>query len=221
MKKLLLLFALLPMGLMGQTDTSLYCVGELAHYKPAHMITIVGHGTARLNLDFAGDSMVVSGDMKLTEGAKLFIDYCQDYLETRIDSLETELKKCKTKPESIIYKGQIDSADFYVPTISGRLYYANSGSWNYSIQESTDHPTRVQTDTVAVWIDCADTTARINYNVTMRGYEIRKSTGYYWGIIDKIGSEAAIPIWEPIGYLDSFKRPLTGFLVWETKLIKQ
>jgi len=88
-----------------------------------------------------------------------------------------------------------------------------------------DHPTRTQIDTVAVWIDCADTTARINYNVTMRGYEIRKVTGHYWGspepnedgtVYDII---VEYPIWTTIGCLDSFKRPLTGYLVWKTKEI--
>jgi hypothetical protein len=90
-----------------------------------------------------------------------------------------------------------------------------------------DPPTKPQVDTVAVWLDCADTTARINYNVTMRGFEIKKVTGHYWGSPEpnEDGTVYAIaveyPIWETIGYLNSFKKPLIGYLVWKTKEIEK
>lgn len=61
--------------------------------EPAHRITISGDGKTRLNIDFKGDSMVVTGDMKLTDGARRFIDYCRQYFKTKIDSLEIELQK--------------------------------------------------------------------------------------------------------------------------------
>lgn len=63
------------------------------NFEPAHRIVIAGRGKERLNIDFKGDSMVVTGDMKLTEGARKFIDYCRQYFKTKIDSLEMELKK--------------------------------------------------------------------------------------------------------------------------------
>jgi hypothetical protein len=171
MKTLLLFLALLPIGLMGQTDTNLYSSDKLgfATTIPMHMITIAGE-KKQLHLDFKGDSLVVTGDMTLTEGGKLFIEYCDDYLKTKIDSLEVELEKCRAKPE-------IDKA---------------------------------KTDTVAVWIDCSDTTGRnIAYNVSIKGYDIRKTNT---DVCTWIYPDNKIHV----GYLDSFKRPLTGYLVWET-----
>jgi hypothetical protein len=110
-----------------------------------------------------------------------------------------------------------------------KTLYTSSGSWNMSMAQIKDpsiHEEPSKTDTVAVWIDCADTTGRrIAYNVSVNGYIIKKVTGHYWGSPEPNadGTVYAIaveyPIWEIIGYLDSFKRPLTGYLVWKTKEI--
>jgi len=67
---------------------------KIAEILPTSKIIISGKNTS-LHLDFKGDSLVVSGDMALTEGAQKFIDFCRQYTKTKIDSLETELGKCK------------------------------------------------------------------------------------------------------------------------------
>jgi hypothetical protein len=67
---------------------------KIAEILPTSLITISGKNTS-LHLDFKGDSLVVSGDMSLTEGAQKFVDFCRLYMKTKMDSLETELEKCK------------------------------------------------------------------------------------------------------------------------------
>ncbi|MBU0846941.1 hypothetical protein KKH23_07085 [Patescibacteria group bacterium] len=52
-----------------------------------------------LILTFKYDSLIASGDMALDEAAKMFIEYCRQYIYTKIDSLEMELKKCKDEIE--------------------------------------------------------------------------------------------------------------------------
>jgi hypothetical protein len=72
-------------------------------------------------------------------------------------------------------------------------------------------------DTVAVWIEYADTTKPISYNMTVRGYEVRVQTG---GYIQDSGIDVinywSHPMWSTVAYLDKFKKPLP-FLVWMSK----
>lgn len=48
-------------------------------------------------LNMNGDSLVWGGDMKLTESAKTFINFCDNYWYSKIDSLETELTAIRKK----------------------------------------------------------------------------------------------------------------------------
>ena len=43
-------------------------------------------------LDMSSDSLVWGGDMKITESAKIFIEFCDQYFYSTIDSLRLELK---------------------------------------------------------------------------------------------------------------------------------
>ncbi len=49
---------------------------------------IINGDSTRAILRFSGDSLHWEGDMRITESAKKFIDYCDDYFYTKIDSLE-------------------------------------------------------------------------------------------------------------------------------------
>lgn len=121
MKTILLLFLLTPLFALSQTGQIIKVINEkrdTAHvypiwgkaesigynttigsgsFEPMHRIVIAGDGKARLNIDFKGDSMVVTGDMKLTEGAKRFIDYCRQYFKTKIDSLQFKVDLLELK----------------------------------------------------------------------------------------------------------------------------
>jgi len=122
-----------------------------------------------------------------------------------------------------------------------------------SLTTRPDPPTRVQTDTIPVILLCCDTAGYTTtyvdktrtktktctptvdeyhpqlsgYVVWMRGYEIRKVTGYYRGSPEPNADgtvysiTVAYPIWETIAYLNSFKQLLTGYLVWETREVKK
>jgi hypothetical protein len=74
-------------------------------------------------------------------------------------------------------------------------------------------------DTVAVWIECADTTKLISYNMTVSGYEVTKTywVPEYW---DTRGFYLTYheAYWQTdhVCYLDHFKKPLP-FLGWGTK----
>ena len=74
-------------------------------------------------------------------------------------------------------------------------------------------------DTVAVWIECADTTKPISYNMTVSGYEVTKTywVPEYW---DTRGFYLTYheAYWQTdhVCYLDHFKKPLP-FLGWGTK----
>jgi hypothetical protein len=87
-----------------------------------------------------------------------------------------------------------------------------------------DPPTRVQIDTVAVWINCTDTAGRwIGSNYSIKGYEIiHRVESSEWGMYRERDSLKTgwIPYFETIGYLNYFRKPLTGYLVWETRKIK-
>lgn len=76
-------------------------------------------------------------------------------------------------------------------------------------------------DTVEVWMNCAEMDDRglPSYNITMKGWEVRtpkwvpaywdENDAYIWGH------------WEiEKSYLNHFKHPLTGYIVWQTKEIK-
>jgi hypothetical protein len=168
-KSIFILFlALLPIGLMGQTDTS--------------KLTYTNAGSWDLESFYIG---LIDGNTGMVSGI-------------------SDISPLTDKGGKVGWFGRCDNPGTYDYSgkgtnritlhIGDRLYY-NGEKWH---KKPT---TRPQVDTVAVWIDCADTTARINYNVTMRGYEIKKITGH----------------WVPFAYLNSFKRPLTGYLVWETR----
>ena len=70
-------------------------------------------------------------------------------------------------------------------------------------------------DTVAVWLEYADTTKIISNNMTVKGYEVRKRTGGYITSSGVVG-EYVEPLWSIVAYLDHFKKPLNR-LVWKTK----
>ena len=71
-------------------------------------------------------------------------------------------------------------------------------------------------DTVAVWIEYADTTKPISYNMTVKGYEVREITGYYWTSDEYSLMAIQEPRYKHVCYLNYYKQPIT-FLVWETK----
>jgi len=77
-------------------------------------------------------------------------------------------------------------------------------------------------DTVAVWIEYADTSKPISYNMTQPGYEVKEYGGSYWGGADPnpggivLAVAVRREIWNHVTYLDHFKKPLP-FLVWGVK----
>jgi hypothetical protein len=71
-------------------------------------------------------------------------------------------------------------------------------------------------DTVAVWLECADTTKIISNNMTVKGYEVRKSAGNEWISTGSDLMAVLTPIYTHVSYLDHFKKPLNR-LVWGTK----
>lgn len=83
-----------------------------ATIMPSHMITISGE-KANLHLDFKGDSMVISGDMKMTEAAQKFLDFCKicykakiDSMQFKIDSLEYKILHDPWNPKNPIYQAR-------------------------------------------------------------------------------------------------------------------
>ena len=113
------LFVLLPIfvfcDVKAQIDTSLTCggvldsasvaiineysIGELSFYDETikiHTIHFSGDST-EFWLDMSGDSLVWGGDMKLTKSAEKFIKFCDDYVYSKIDSLESELNAIRKK----------------------------------------------------------------------------------------------------------------------------
>ena len=67
---------------------------------------------------------------------------------------------------------------------------------------------RQKLDTVAVWLEYADTTKVISYNMTIPGYDIiDKNSRHLANYPDRIGH---------VAYLNHFKKPLP-FLVWGVK----
>jgi hypothetical protein len=93
--------------------------------------------------------------------------------------------------------------------------------WKMSMAQMEDpsiHEEPSTIDTVAVWLDCADTTGRnIAYNVSIRGYEIKKLVKRKYPVY--VYPNTPGYDWVHIGYLNSFKKPLIGYLVWGTKEI--
>jgi hypothetical protein len=77
-------------------------------------------------------------------------------------------------------------------------------------------------DTVEVWINCAEMENRglIAYNVSIKGWEVRapKWVPAHWD-----GNNAYILAHWDIekSYLNHFKQPLTGYIIWATKEIKK
>jgi hypothetical protein len=215
MKPLLLpLFLSLSLAGFGQdtkTDTTLQWFlpeSYYARFEPTHMIVIMGD-TSQLNLDFSGDSLVVSGDMKLTEAADKFIEFVGQSFRTKIDSLKDELEKCRKENE----------AD------TSAILYQSTGTWTILGSDTTRYVLPVfdpKYDTVAVWMNCADTTggSRIAYNVSIRGWEVRKRKPYN-GYLTATSTGGWTTGYDTIGYLDSFKRPLTGYLVWGTEEVEK
>jgi hypothetical protein len=70
-------------------------------------------------------------------------------------------------------------------------------------------------DTVAVWLEYADTTKIISYNMTVKGYEVVKLVDLnppVW-ISDCVMKTTD---WVHVAYLDHFKKPLNR-LVWGSK----
>jgi hypothetical protein len=79
-----------------------------------------------------------------------------------------------------------------------------------------------KTDTVEVWINFAEIEDRglITYNISLKGWEVRtpkwipahwdENDAYIWGY------------WEvEKSYLNHFKQPLTGYIVWQTKEVEK
>ena len=122
MKKLFLILLTLPLFGLSQTipvdsihysgkldtDPEKYSISRYASsttigfatITPSHMITIAGDKT-NLHLDFKGDSMVVSGDMKISEAAQKFIEFCKICYKAKIDSLTDEIYSDKLKYDSL------------------------------------------------------------------------------------------------------------------------
>ena len=118
MKKLLILliFAMFSNTLFSQDDSQLDSaivaqinasrmqnwrlnIGDSIGYCPTYnynptTLNFTGDSTY-FYLDMSGDSLVWGGDMKLTESAKRFIDFCDQYTYTKIDSLEDVIKKLR------------------------------------------------------------------------------------------------------------------------------
>ena len=67
-----------------------------ATITPTHTISIMGNNKETLSIDLRGDSVIVSGDLKMNEAAKRFIDFLRIYVHTKIDSLENELYATNT-----------------------------------------------------------------------------------------------------------------------------
>lgn len=76
-----------------------YCLGTLAFSdEVVEVNTILFKGdSTKFWLNMKGDSLVWGGNMKLTESAKTFINFCDDYWYSKIDSLETELAAIRKK----------------------------------------------------------------------------------------------------------------------------
>jgi hypothetical protein len=70
-------------------------LNPIATISPTHTISIRGNNKEELSIDLRGDSVIVSGDLKMNEAAKRFIDFLRIYVHTKIDSLENELYAIK------------------------------------------------------------------------------------------------------------------------------
>jgi hypothetical protein len=239
MKTLLFLLLLLPLSLMGQekidtTGTMLY--QSSGTWKYNYYIGMVDGSTGIVNYD----TQLKDGTGKDKRYAYCIDPGTYDYSGNGTNKIHLNLSdilyykegKWNKKPTGVdtIYPGYKDVhnlsepdpvADFWGLSIShgGSIIYPSSDD----LQVYTP-----KIDTVAVWMDCADTTGgrKIAYNVSIKGWEVRKVTSHYWGSPDPNpdGTVYAIaverPIWSTVAYLDSFKRPLTGYLVWATEEIK-
>jgi hypothetical protein len=89
------------------------------------------------------------------------------------------------------------------------LKYQSTGNFTINGNLYLDD-TKPVYDTVAVWIEYADTSKPISYNMTQPGYEVRKAAYHYMTF------SGLRPVYEHAIYLDQFKKPLP-FLVWGTK----
>ena len=105
------------------------------------------------------------------------------------------------------------------------LKYQSAGTWATLGSDATLSSLYVGTgghvsdpvyDTVAVWLEYADTTKPISYNMTVKGYEVREITGYYWTSDEYSLMAIQEPRYKHVCYLNYYKQPIT-FLVWETK----
>ena len=68
----------------------------IANTIPMHTIHFTGDST-EFWLDMSGDSLVWGGEMELTESAKTFIKFCDEYVYSKIDSLKSELNAIRKK----------------------------------------------------------------------------------------------------------------------------
>ena len=80
-------------GQIGTRSSPMFSVGEFIPPKEF----ILSSDSTFIRIIFDGDSLVVKGDMKMTESAKIFIDYCRRYFSTKIDSLEYQIELIKSK----------------------------------------------------------------------------------------------------------------------------
>jgi hypothetical protein len=206
--KPLLLFLFLSLSLAGFGQDNLSFI-EVGRFEPTRHVIFMSE-KAELDLDFSGDSLVVSGNMKLTEAAEKFIEFVGQSFKTKIDSLKDELEECRKDQE-------IDSA-YLLSTWQGSIATIQNP---YLHQE----PDPVY-DTVAVWLECADTSKPISYNMTQPGYEVKEYGGSYWGGADPnpdgivLAVAVRREIWNHVTYLDHFKNPIP-FLVWGVKERKE
>lgn len=81
-------------------------------------------------------------------------------------------------------------------------------------------------DTVEIWMLCADTsgTGFIGRTATLKGWEVTKTywVDDHWQTEDNGDSMVYYPArWrtDHVAYLNHFKQPLTGYIVWQTKEI--
>lgn len=73
---------------------------RMTEMTPSNKITFYNK-TKSFSIDFSGDSLIVSGDLKPNEQAKVFIDYCRVYMRLKIDSLEQEVKFERSRFEAL------------------------------------------------------------------------------------------------------------------------
>lgn len=212
--------------------------------EPAHRITIAGDGKTRLNIDFKGDSMIVTGDMRLTEGAKKFIDYCRQYFKTKIDSLEMELKKEREPKEILRISGSVGLMPLgFTPSQKMDVYGTITTPDTTEFGMGYITPYTPKLDTIPVIMLVSDTTRNTYHEKRYEGYEggrahysyktvTEQNNDCFWQNSYSVRSVEHItmstdnwgtidrnhPIYSHIKYLDANKKPMkAGVVIWMSK----